>query len=1002
MNMKKVLIFCAVLALFFPGQMLLGQSLPFKHYTKTDGLAASFVTCILQDSSDFLWFGTEHGLSRFNGREFKNVLAEEQGLEPDCITDLFEDQKGNLWIGTTKGVLIRMKTGQTKTYTKKQGLPDNLIHSIVEDQEGNLWLGTALGLSMFDGKNFTNYSKKNSLLGERIRDIIVDEKGNLWFGTEKRGVIYHSKRNGNPRFINYTKDNGLISNEIKTLTADHKGNIWIGTNKGLSCFQKEKAAFISYSSKDGLANNFVNCILENRDNNIWIGTTSGVSLLCPSSKKFTNYYSKNGLLHDDIYSIFEDKEGNTWFGTRKGVSRLHSFRITNFSDKDGLPDNYIWAIIEEREGKYWMGTDKGLSCYSDGTFKTYTTRDGLVNDSILNLLKDRAGNIWIATNGGLSVYSPQSKIFTNYSMNDGLPYETVLSLEEDMKGTIWIGTGRGLCRFINGRIVPPGFNFDLEPASIHAILQDKRGNLWISSRGLWRISGNKSTHYPSWKGLTPDIYILFEDSRGKIWIGTNRGLSCFSQGEFTNYSTADGLSDNDCKFVLEDDNYNLWIGTKNGLNRYDGKSFKTYTTRDGLLSNEMSHSTCLKDSQGNLWFGTVNGISRFNPRFDRINTVPPPVLITHLTVMGKDHPPVNDFSLKHDQNYIKFDFVGLSYTSPEDVVYKYRLQGTDSEWFETKDRYISYPSLTQGKYTFKVKAINNDGIESVNPAEIRFRILPPFWQTLWFRLVSILFLLSLAVLIVLLQFKRIKEKMAHEAKNKQLVMAQRMKLMGVLAGGAVHDLKNLLSIIIGYSTIVDEYSEEEDDQEKNEAVEIIKSTAGTAFQVVKQILAFTRQTYDETQASNLSELLEEILAILKITIPSTLKILWDPPKEEILLYINPVKFKQVVMNLCLNAIQAMGEQGELKISLAKDSINANQIVIEVSDTGPGIKEEHLDKIFDPLFTTKDEEKGAGLGLFVVKQIVDEYNGNIHVQSKPGQGTTFKIRFPIRELPLSTN
>jgi signal transduction histidine kinase len=288
----------------------------------------------------------------------------------------------------------------------------------------------------------------------------------------------------------------------------------------------------------------------------------------------------------------------------------------------------------------------------------------------------------------------------------------------------------------------------------------------------------------------------------------------------------------------------------------------------------------------------------------------------------------------------------------------------------------------------------------VAPAEIRFKILPPFWNTWWFRIFSFLALLSLAVLIVLFNIRRIKTKMANEAKNKQLVLAQRMKLMGVLAGGAVHDLKNLLSIIIGYSDIVHESSEEVNEEERNEAIEIIKNTADTAFQVVKQILAFTRQTYDETKAANLADVLDEILAILKVNIPLTMKILWNPPIEEILLYINPVKFKQVVMNLCLNAIQAMEDRGELKISLAKAPGDAGQIIIEVSDTGPGIPQEHFDKIFEPLFTTKGEEKGAGLGLFVVKQIVDEYKGNIQVKSPPGEGTTFKISFPVQHPPVN--
>jgi signal transduction histidine kinase len=327
------------------------------------------------------------------------------------------------------------------------------------------------------------------------------------------------------------------------------------------------------------------------------------------------------------------------------------------------------------------------------------------------------------------------------------------------------------------------------------------------------------------------------------------------------------------------------------------------------------------------------------------------------------------------------------------------LEGVDRHWIETGNRDTSYSSLAPGDYSFKVSAINNDGVESLKPAEIRFRILPPFWHTWWFRVVSLVVLIAAAAMIVLFQIRRIKEKIANKERNKQLVMAQRMKLLGILAGGAVHDLKNLLGIIIGYSDLVVESGDEAEEVGKEEAIEVIKSTADTAFQVVKQMLAFTRPSADESTASDLSDLVEELLEILRATVPKTVKIRWEAPEEELLLYINPVKFKQVVLNLSLNAVQAMQDKGELTLSLSKDPAKAEQIVLEVSDTGAGMEQEIQDKIFNPLFTTKGQEKGAGLGLFVVKQVVDECGGKIRIRSKLGEGTTFTIRFPVKKSPL---
>jgi len=246
-------------------------------------------------------------------------------------------------------------------------------------------------------------------------------------------------------------------------------------------------------------------------------------------------------------------------------------------------------------------------------------------------------------------------------------------------------------------------------------------------------------------------------------------------------------------------------------------------------------------------------------------------------------------------------------------------------------------------------------------------------------------------MVLLWWIKQAKEKIATQERNKQLVMAQKMELLGILASGAVHDLKNLLAIIIGYSKIAVQHAEHED--EKIKPIENIKNTAVTAVQVVKQILAFTRQTYDKTMAANLPDLVDDILEILKVTTPADVKIRWEPPKEEVRLYINPTKFQQLVMNLCLYAVQAMPEEGELNILLYKATGRRNRVILEVSDTGIGMEKENLKKIFNPLFTTREPGKGMGLGFFVVKQIVKEYKGKIEVQSKPGEGTTFKISFP---------
>jgi ligand-binding sensor domain-containing protein/signal transduction histidine kinase len=971
---KKILFFPVCLLLI---KFTLSQTLPLKQYSIDEGLASSTVNCIFQDSRGYLWFGTQNGISRFDGLEFKNWYIQ-KGLSSDYIMDIYEDPTGKIWFATSIGGIASFTSGEFKNYTVAEGLASNRTYSMTRDQQGYLWIGTAKGISRFDGESFYTYTEKDGLIDNMVLDILIDKGGDLWFATGGGISVYSSGH-----FVNYKKSDGLAHPIVLSLLEDKKGKIWIGTWGGLNLY--DDGEFYSYGTKDGLAHPIVKSIIEDSSGNIWIGTEGGLGRF--SHGIFTNYDARNGLRSNKILCLFEDREKNIWIGTNLGVNRLNSLDIATFSTTNGLSNDQVWAIIQDREGKYWFGTDNGLSVYANGTFKNYTVKDNLVNNSIFSLLEDRLGNVWIGTGGGISVYSAGK--FKNYTTADGLKGSLVLSLLEDHQGTIWIGTTAGLCCFRQKKFHPPPFKY--EPAPIQVILEDRNRDLWFSnSRCLNRVSQNQLRSFTTRDGLPHNFVVsLYEDIQGRLWIGTKHGLSCYRDGIFTNYSTRHGLFHHVCVSILEDDKGNLWIGTLKGINRFDGESFKVYTSRDGFSSNEMSQKACLKDNQGYLWFGTVKGVTKFNPNLDRFNWVPPPVYITNFRVFSQDLPLSAAYELKFNQNYLGFDFVGLCFTSPEDVVYQYRLEGIDRDWQQTSNRRVSYPFLPPGDYIFSVTAKNNDGIKSLNPAEIRFNILPPFWQTWWFRVMLGLTLLSVMILIILFRVKRVREKVANEERNKQLVMAQKMELLGILAGGALHDLKNLLAVIITYSSIGGQIVE--DVVEEDQPMKKIKSAATKAVQLVKQILSFTREKQKEKTAVNLTSLLEDILDILKITTPREIEIVWEPPDEGIWLRIDPTRFQQMVMNLCLNAVKAMPEGGELKILLFGDQ--RGQIILQVSDTGVGIDEENLEKIFDPLYTTEESGKGTGLGLFVVKQAVDEYKGEIEVHSQPGKGTTFNISFP---------
>ncbi|MCP4213304.1 MAG: GHKL domain-containing protein [bacterium] len=977
--MGKILKLFVFIAFMLSAHHTYSQTLPLCSYSLDDGLVSPLVNCIYQDKQGYIWFGTQHGLSRFNGLDFHN-FEKKNGLPGDYIIEIFQDSKDRIWIGTSKGGVgcYHIHTDEFKNYNSENGLPANRVHTIIEDNHNNIWFGTHSGICRMEGDGFITFTMPDGLPDNRIRDIVMDNKGIIWIATA-RGLCLYDGKTFSKRPLGRTPQ----ENTINVLTADNQNNIWIGTNGGLFRVNGDTPTF--FSTHEGLPHNTVNAITRDRLGNIWIGTDDGLSVF--DGKTFVNYNSSNGLPNNKILATYQDREGNMWFGTRMGAGRLMSREIVNFTVKNGITNNLVWSFEEDAANNIWIGTDRGLNCWSGGKFINNAAVRELADKSIYALYRDSDNNTWIGSTGLYRLGADMR--LTDYTPRADAPEKLVFSFAQDKRGVLWIGSSHGLYQYQNGTFSQYKQHFN----QVQTMVTDREGNVWFSEvNGLNKLSGESLTHYSTENGLPQNfIFCLHEDSRGRMWVGTSLGAGYFKNGRFTNYTTDDGLSDNVCYLILEDDQKNIWIGTKKGLNRFDGKTFKIYTVRNGLASSGVEQKSCLRDSSGFLWFGTSNGAIRLDPRASRKNTVPPPIYLTQFKVFEDVLPLEEYFILKHNRNFIRLGYQGLSFTSPRDVQYKYRLKKIHHNWLTTAERSVSYPYLPPGEYIFEVKAVNNDGVMSGKPAELRFAILSPYWKTWWFQLFMILIFFSLLTMVFLWRNRRVKEKAVLEEKNKQLVMAQKMELLGVLAGGAVHDLKNLLTIIINYSGMA---ARDIDDGVRKKSNEKIRKAASSAIQLAKQIMAFTRRGSAEMRAANLPDLLNDIIDILKITVSKNAEVRLDNSEPRLRFKINPTHFQQVVMNLCINAVHAMPEEGVLRISLRKEG---EQAVLEISDTGTGIDEKVKAQIFEPLFTTKEVGKGTGLGLFVVKQIIDQYKGKISVQSELGVGTTFKITLPLEKM-----
>jgi len=793
--MKRLLILIASFALLFVlPKSAYPEKYPFRTYSVDDGLPSPVISTIAQDRKGYLWIGTPAGACKFDGITFTTYTTLD-GLTGNNVFRIIEDSKNNLWFGTWGDGVSRFDGENWTSFTTEDGLSHNKVNCIFEDFDGNLWFGTDSGASKYDGIDWTIYTDKDGLPGNSIHAIVEDRKGNLWFGASNGGVsvfdgekwtklgdkseLGHIRntavlsiledRHGNiwlggPREAGVTKIAGELDSGnftvfkgkdflggeggiIWTMIEDNQGNIWIGSILGAGGLGKYDGEKLNvYKVENGLRSNIIISLLEDTEGNIWIGTWAG-GLSRLNGTAFTIYTIEDGLAENLSIPMLEDSKGNVWFRNEiahMGVCKYDGEKWTTYTTDDGLGGNMIWDMLEDSEGNLWFSAGgNGLSKYDGEKWTTYTAEDwgGNGETSVQNIyMEDRKGNLWFYANKGLvKINMDNSNIFSKV---DGLPFYPH-SMLEDMNGNLWFRGSEGVAKYNGENWISYPLEDGVMPGVEREILEDKKGNLWFGTKsGLKKFDGESWHSYTTDDGLVyNNVRVVLEDAAGHLWLGTDGGgVSRFDGSTFINYTTQDGLSSNVCWSMIKHES-GIYFFTPKGLSRFDGEKFKVYTRNDGFSSNAVRWP--IEDSKGNLWFCSPSGVVRFDPSLERPNPVPPPVYITGLKVLEKDTTVTSGLELSHDEHSLRIDYVGICFTSPEDVLYEYKLDGLDEDWHETRDNFMTYNYLPPGEYSFKIKARNKDGIWSESLAELAFTILPPFWATLWFRGVMIVVVLGM-------------------------------------------------------------------------------------------------------------------------------------------------------------------------------------------------------------------------------------------------------------------
>jgi signal transduction histidine kinase/ligand-binding sensor domain-containing protein/DNA-binding response OmpR family regulator len=1032
-----------VLLLFFSGY---AQEYPVKFLDISDGLSNNSVTTIFQDRDGYMWFGTYDGLNRYDGYNFKvfrNRINDKKSLTFNTIYNIEGDAKNNIWIGGSQGICIYDKTtaafhtvNYAFTSNSKPKVLKDIIHQI-KSVSDNLVLVASQnsGLLIFENGSFTGkhvaLKSKSNLVTINNYDATVlqeDSKNNrCWVYVRNVGVCSYSYRTKSLKLI-YP-----LFMAVKCMALSKDGNLWLGTDEGVYLFDT-KTNLLS-------ANYFLNkCsvtdILIDKKNEIWLTTDGcGVYKISGNTKTaipYTFAKEKQLVKSNSIMSLFEDVSGNKWIGTlRGGISMLSNtpkyFKNIKYQAKDNDPaENFILSFCEDEKKNVWVGTDGAGLKYWDRKNNTYTTYGNtatagkkLTSNFITSIVRDTNNEIWLSTwAGGVNRINPKNNTISYFSCYNPFTKQVeknIWFVYRDSKNNIWASATNEGTLYLFDRIKNSFTLFDKSISNLQCLTETSDGKLW---------GGNYNTLFSIEKegkkihkiNIGNPVRCIHEDKDNKLWLGTQEGgLLLFDRktNKFKRLTTDDGLPSNTILRLLEDKEGNLWMSTYNGICRFDKKrkTFRNFSVNDGLQSNQFSFNAGIELSTGEFLFGGINGFNLFFPEaikgFNQDNNL----LLTDFYVNNQpieenkneliaqwDANKIKIVRLPYDQTTLSLEFVVVDYNNADKINYAYYLEGWDEQWnYVGQARRANYARLAEGKYVFKVKTTNFKGGWNKEVNLVTVVVLPPWYRTWW---AYTLYLLGgIAAIFAYIQYNKNKEQLKYKVKiaelesKKEKEIAEKQSSMFTYIS---HEFRTPLSLIINpLKKAVQKESVQNGSSGSDLA--IAHRNARRLLSLVDQLLLFRKAENDadilRLSTINVNSLCNEVYQCF-VSQAKEKNIIYnfDIPEQDIAIIGDYEKIEIALFNLMSNAFKYTPIGGEVTLKLTETD---NDILLEISDRGTGIRKSDIDLIFEKFKQVNSKASvgtGFGIGLFIVKYFVDKHNGTVSCESEIGKGSVFKLTF----------
>lgn len=975
-----------------PGAGASAQALTFRSWQREQGLPQNSVRALAQTRDGYLWIGSEDGVARFDGARFVSFGLRE-GLRGGPVRVLFEDSPGALWIGTVGGGLARWQDGRLATFTMPDGLPADSITALGEDRQGRLWVGTEAGLTVWQNGRFTPLSG-GEFKGKPIAALFKDRQGVMWVGVGGVGVF---------RFLD-NKFDLLADASVQSLLRDphclledKAGRIWVGAGDDyVLC--RDGSQWRRYRIPRHLARPYVSALAEEPDGTVWAGSVSE-GLFQFKEGRLAAVNASSGLSDNSVTSLLVDREGNLWAGTGGGLNRVRRSTLLVYGQNEGLGYGAVQGLAEIGPGVILAGKPgDGLYRWEGRSFSRladagFTQR----HPEEITLLVTRDGSCWAGGGRGLWRFKNPGAAAgeTEIAALSGL---NVISLAEDRDGGVWAGTREGeVWRQFQGNWTKET-NYS-QTHAVTALAWNSSGAFWIGTEGggLYRFKQDGRTRFGKSGRLLSDwVRTLYLDPQGTLWIGTaGGGLSRWHDDAMATFTTREGLPDNTISQILEDNAGRLWLGSNRGIACVSKRELEdlaggkltfvypqVYGRAEGMPSEECTGGffpAGLRTGSGRLCFSTLKGIVVADPRARTANAPVPSVVLEEILIDGAATGQVADptspaaagasqVTVPPGKHRLELRYTGISFTAPERVRFRYRLEGLETEWVEAGSRRTAFYSyVPPGRYRFQVIACDSTGAWNEAGASLSLVVLPHFYQAGWFIGLAAMGLLGAVVGVV-----RIVEKRKHQRRLKQIEQERAIERERARIAQDLHD--DLGSSLTRISLLSDLARTDKDNPDLIEThARKISQSADQTVRALEEIVwalrpgSDTLQSLVEYVAHFANELFEGDRTRCRLDLPNDLPARPLPPEMRHNIFL-------VVKEALTNALKHAGAR-EVRIQV-KTSANLLEILVE--DDGQGFEPEGADA----------PSRRQGLGN--MRRRAEAMGGSLELRSSRRTGTRIRL------------